>query len=143
HQAKDLLRAFRHGDPAAAADFTEFHPERVDASAAQLADAQLVLARSYEAGSWPRLVAACQLIDAVTHEDFDKVRELAGAHPEVLLDVNGRSGWHAPMTGAASLGLRRVIETLQANGARGVGAAMARPPLHKWLDTLRVLGRIG
>ncbi len=36
-----------------------------------------------------------------------------------------------------------VVETLQANGVRRVGAAMARPALHKWLDTLRVLARMG
>jgi hypothetical protein len=54
HQAKDLLRAFRHGDPAAIAEFGEYHPERVDPTMAKLADAQLVLARSYDAPSWPR-----------------------------------------------------------------------------------------
>jgi len=143
HQAKDLLRAFRHGDPSAVADFADYHPNRVDATAAQLADAQLVLARSYAAISWPRLVAACELIDAVTHEEFDKLRELAGKHPEVLTDGNGLAGWTDPMASAAHIGLRRVIETLQTHGARSVSAAMGHPALHKWLDTLRVLARMG
>ena len=40
HQAKDLLRALRHGDAFAVADFAENHPERVDATTARLADAQ-------------------------------------------------------------------------------------------------------
>ena len=47
------------------------------------------------------------------------------------------------MAAAANVGLRRVIETLQAHGARRVSAAMAQPALHKWLDTLRVLARMG
>ena len=143
HQAKDLLRAFQRGDPSAIADFADYHPQRVDATSAQLADAQLVLARSYDAISWPRLVAACELIDAEAHEDFDSLRALAAKHPDVLIDGNGRAGWSDPMAAAANVGLRRVIETLQAHGARSVSAAMAQPPLHKWLDTLGVLARMG
>ena len=50
------------GDPAALADLKEFHPEPIDPPAAKLADAQLVLARSYEASSWTRLVQAVQLV---------------------------------------------------------------------------------
>ena len=143
HQAKDLLRAFRRGDPSAIADFAAYHPERVNATTAQLADAQLVLARSYAAISWPRLVAACELIDAVTHEEFDRLRELAEKHPEVLGDGNARAGWTEPMAAAANIGIRRVVETLQAHGARTVSAAATRPALHKWLDTLGVLARMG
>jgi hypothetical protein len=143
HQAKELLRAFQRGDPSAVADFADYHPRRVDAASAQLADAQLVLARSYDAISWPRLVAACALIDAAAHEDFDSLRALAAKHPDVLIDGNGRAGWSDPMAAAANVGLRRVIETLQAHGARSVSAAMAQPALHKWLDTLGVLARMG
>ena len=142
-QAKDLLRALRRGDPSAIADFADHHPQGRDATTARLADAQLVLARSYDATSWPRLVAACDLINAVAREDFDQVRALAARHPDVLLDGNRRTGWSEPMRAAASIGLRRVIETLQAQGVRGVAAAMARPGLHKWLDTLRLLARMG
>jgi hypothetical protein len=143
HQAKDLLRAFRRRDPSAIADFVEFHPQRMDAMTAQLADAQLVLARSYAAISWPRLVAAVDVIDAVTLEDFDKLRVLAAMHPEVLVEGTNRTGWSDPMAAAATIGLRRVIETLQANGVRNVSAAMAQPAQHKWLDTLRLLTRMG
>ena len=49
NQAKDLLRAVRAGAPSALDDFREFHPERIDRAIAVLADAQLVLARSYGA----------------------------------------------------------------------------------------------
>jgi hypothetical protein len=143
HQAKDLLRAFRHGNPSAIGDFTDYHPQRVDPTTARLADAQLVLARSYDAGSWPRLVVVCELIDAVVHERFDTLRELAVEHPEVLVDTNGHSRWGHLMSDTANAGIRRVIETLRAEGVRSVSAAMSQPALHKWVDTLRVLGRMG
>jgi hypothetical protein len=55
NQAKDLLRDVRAGAPSALDDFREFHPERIDPAIAALADAQLVLARSYGASSWPQL----------------------------------------------------------------------------------------
>jgi len=41
HQAKDLLRQVRRGDPAAIADLTEHHPGSVESGSAKLADAQL------------------------------------------------------------------------------------------------------
>src|SRR5690349_12929064 len=100
HQAKDLLRAFRRGDPTAIADFADHHPHRLDATTARLGDAQFVLARSYGAISWPRLVGACDLINAVALEDFDQVRALAARHPDVLIDGNGRTGWSEPMRAA-------------------------------------------
>jgi len=143
HQAKDLLRAFRDGDPSAIADFADYHPQRVEPERARLADAQLVLARSYDAGSWPRLVAVCALIDAVVHERFDTLRELAAEHGNVLVDMNIRSGCGQLMTDTANAGIRRVIETLQAQGVRSVSVAMSQPALHRWLDALRVLGRMG
>src|SRR5687767_2906597 len=63
HQAKELLRDIRRGDPAAIEEFNQYHPKPVAPAEAQLADAQLALARSYQAPSWPRLVQACELID--------------------------------------------------------------------------------
>ena len=47
-QAKELLRAIHAGDANAIAELREHHPESIDPSAAKLADAQLVLARSYQ-----------------------------------------------------------------------------------------------
>ena len=47
-QAKELLRAIHAGDADAIAELREHHPESIDPSAAKLADAQLVLARSYQ-----------------------------------------------------------------------------------------------
>jgi len=145
HQAKDLLRAFRRGDHSAMADFREYHSDRVDPANATLADAQLVLARSYHAPSWPQLVLACRIIEATSRDDFDAVRDLVEAHPEVVRQVAGDhdAGWRSTMANAANLGLRRVIVRLQDLGVRGIKAAVARPELGQWLDALRLLGRIG
>ena len=79
HQAKDLLKAYRAGGAEAAEDFATFHPDTIAAPEAKLADAQLVLARSYEAPSWPRLVQCCKLIDAIWEDDPKTVRRLVSA----------------------------------------------------------------
>jgi ankyrin repeat protein len=55
-QAKELLDAFRAGDPAAIAE-VQAHLHRTDARAFALHDAQLVLARAYGFDSWPKLKA--------------------------------------------------------------------------------------
>src|SRR5437899_1975754 len=84
HQAKDLLRDVHAGEAAAIAEFREFHPGGVEPADAKLADAQLALARSYEAPSWPRLVQACELIDAIWRDDLAAVRELVTRNPNLL-----------------------------------------------------------
>lgn len=56
-QAKTLLKGVRAGDAAAVALAGEFHPVRT------LADAQLVIARSYGFPSWPRIVRHVELVD--------------------------------------------------------------------------------
>jgi ankyrin repeat protein len=55
-QAKALLRRIRAGDPAALALADEFHPVQ------RLADAQLVIARSYGFASWARLSRHLELV---------------------------------------------------------------------------------
>jgi hypothetical protein len=144
-QAKQLLSEIRTNDSAAVADARQYHPDLIDPAGAKLADAQLVLARSYGASSWPRLVAACELIDAIWRDDLDRMREILQARPEIARDYAAAPdiGWRPAMTEAANHGLRRVVARLQEHGARGVAAAMARPELHPWLDTLRALGRLG
>ena len=54
HQAKDLLRAIKQGEPSALAELQKHHPKVIAPEHAKLADAQLVLARSYGLPSWPR-----------------------------------------------------------------------------------------
>src|ERR1700682_6205722 len=84
HQAKDLLRAIRHGDPAAIAVLRRHHPKPIEAAAARLCDAQLALARSYGLPSWPRLVTACRMTDAIWRADAETVRNLVLKDPRLL-----------------------------------------------------------
>ncbi|MGW6280520.1 ankyrin repeat domain-containing protein [Kribbella sp. NPDC055071] len=56
NQAKALLKQVRDGSPEAVALAAEFHPVQT------LADAQLVVARSYGFPSWPRIVRHLELV---------------------------------------------------------------------------------
>src|SRR6185436_8451511 len=56
-QAKTLLKQVRAGDAEAVALADQFHPVQ------SLADAQLVIARSYGFPSWPRIVRHLELVD--------------------------------------------------------------------------------
>ena len=76
HQAKDLLRDVRRGDAAALAEFRCFFDKEVEPAAVKLAQAQHALARSYNVPSWPRLVLACKIIDAIWRDDGEAVRAL-------------------------------------------------------------------
>ena len=119
HQAKDLLRAMHAGDAAAVREFQTYHPNPPEPTRAKLADAQFALARSYEAGSWPRLVLACNLVDAIWRDDVDAVRELVLKHPQLLHEnaVIRSSNWGPPLTYAANLGRDRIITMLHELGA--------------------------
>jgi len=141
HQAKDLLRAFRRGDPGAIHDFREFHPQSVEPACARLADAQLVLARSYQAPSWPRLVQACRLIDAIWRDDVDAVRELVVKHPHLLHEhaTVRDSNWGPPLSYAANLGRDRIIAMLHQLGATDLESALDRAALQGQIATARKL----
>jgi hypothetical protein len=65
HQAKDLFRQARRGDPSALAELATQLSETLEPAAIKLAQAQHALARSYGVASWPRLVLACRLTDAI------------------------------------------------------------------------------
>ena len=107
HQAKELLRAARRGDAEAAADFAHFHPDAVEPASARLHDAQLVLARSYQAPSWTRLVQACRLVEAIWRDDLETVRTLVTKHPRLLREqalIRPDSNWGPPLSYAANLG---------------------------------------
>lgn len=145
HQAKDLLRAFRNGDPAALADFSKHHPEQVSSADAKLADAQFVLARSYGVASWPRLVLACQVTDAIWRDDVETVRKLIRKNPAALHeDARGVKGnWGPPMSYAANLGRDRIISMLRALGAEDVQYAFDRACLQGKLDAARQLYAMG
>ena len=141
HQAKDLLRALHRGEAEAVADFVENHPKAIDPAAAKLADAQLALARSYGLPSWPRLVTACQMTDAIWRGDVEAVRALVLRSPELLEeDARGVKGnWGPPLSYAANLGQDAVIEMLRGLGAADLEYAFGRACLQGRVETARRL----
>ena len=141
HQAKDLLRAMRRGDPDAVADFRRHHPREIDPASVTLADAQLVLARTYQAPNWPRLVLACRLIDAIWRDDIDTVRELVLEHPQLLHEHAAirDSNWGPPLSYAANLGRDRIIAMLRDLGATDLQHALGRATLQGKIGTARLL----
>ncbi len=145
HQAKDLLHAIRQGDPSANAVMKRHHPDPVDPGHAKLADAQLVLARSYGLPSWPRLVQACRLTDAIWRDDAEAVRELVLQHPHLLHeDARGVKGnWGPPMSYAANLGREQIVAMLRDLGAADLEHAFDRACLQGKLDTARKLYAMG
>ncbi len=141
HQAKDLLKAIHAGEPDALADLAAFHPRSVAPAEAKLSDAQLVLARSYEAASWPRLVRSCQLIDAIWQDDLEAVRNLVTAHPTLLHEhaLIRNSNWGPPLSYAANLGRDRIIRLLHQLGATDLDHAIGRASLQGQVETALML----
>src|SRR5215813_13791951 len=142
HQAKELLRAIHAGDANAIAELRNYHPESIEPSAAKLTDAQLVLARTYQAASWTRLVHAVQLADAIWRNDLEIVRTLisrnrALLHEDVLIRTD--SNWGPPMTYAANLGHNNIIRFLHSQGATDLEHALGRAALQSHPDTVRMI----
>ena len=140
HQAKDLLRAIRNQESEALAEFGKHHPRNIEAATIKLADAQLVLARSYGLSSWPRLVTACRMTDAIWRGDVDAVRKLVLKDPR-LLDEAARglpdSNWGPPMSYAANVGQNQIIQMLWELGAADVQHAFDRACLQGQIETAR------
>ena len=148
HQAKDLLRAIRRGEPDAIEEFIRFHPngELLIRSPVKLSDAQLALARSYQAASWSRLVHACRLIDSIWRDDLETVRDLVSKHPNLLHEhalVRSNSNWGPPLTYAANLGRDRIIKMLYELGATDLETAIERAALQSKIGTARMLHDMG
>jgi hypothetical protein len=141
-QAKEFLRAIHTGDADAIAEFRAHHPESIDPAAAKLADAQLVMARTYEAPSWPRLVHAVQLADAIWRDDLDAVRALVTREPALLHEhvlIRTDSNWGPPMSYAANLGRDGIIRFLHGQGAKDLEHAAGRAALQSKPDTVRLI----
>src|SRR5215831_9837309 len=150
NQAKDLFRAFRRGDPAAIADFNQFHPGPAQfglgpiARAPKLADAQLALARSYGARSWQRLVQACNLIDAIWEDDVEAVRKIISQNPKLVREparINEKN-WGPPLSYAANLGRDEIIKLLYKFGALDLEHAMGRALLQSKIETAAMLHQL-
>lgn len=143
-QARELLRAVHAGEPSALAELRAHHPEPPEPASARLADAQLALARSYEAPSWTRLVLACRLVDAIWRDDVDAVRELVSKHPRLLREpaLVRDSSWGPPLSYAANLGRDRIITLLHELGATDLEKAIGRALLQGRIGTARMLHRM-
>ena len=142
HQAKDLLRALRAGDAAAVAELKEFHPDRPEPAGAKLADAQLVLARSYQASCWPRLVQSVNLADAIWKDRLGTVRDIVTANPDLIREpvlIRRDSNWGPPMSYAANLGRDRIIRMLHDLGATDLESAAERAALQGQVATARMI----
>jgi len=145
HQAKELLRAIHAGDANAIAELREHHHQSLDPSEAKLADAQLVLARSYLASSWTRLVHAVQLAEAIWRDDLDAVRTLVARNPALIKEdvlIREDSNWGPPMTYAANLGRDRIIRLLYDLGARDLQSAAGRAALQGKVDTVHLIHKL-
>jgi hypothetical protein len=140
-QAKELLRAVRSGKAEALAEFNEFHPDPPAPSEARLADAQLALARSYSARSWPRLAEACQLVDAIWRDDLEAVRELVSRNPRLVHEdaLVRKSNWGPPMSYAANLGRNAIVKMLAEMGASDFEHALERAALQSEVDTAELI----
>jgi hypothetical protein len=140
HQAKDLLRRVRSGDSEALTELNSFHPG-APLTEIKLADAQLALARSYGASSWPRLVQSCKLIDAIWRDDLEAVRDLVTKQPNLIHENAGirNNNWGPPLSYAANLGRDRIIKMLYDLGARDLQSAIDRALLQSRIDTARML----
>jgi ankyrin repeat protein len=150
HQAKDLLRAVRQGDPAAIAELRKHHPKpapkTIDPAAAKLADVQAALARSYGLANWPRLVTACRMTDAIWRGDADTVRKLVLKNPRLLRESArgvADSNWGPPMSYAANVGQDGIIAMLREMGAEDLQHAFDRACLQGQLETARRLHAMG
>ncbi len=141
-QAKELLRAIHAGVTAAISELRAYHPNPIPPPKARLADAQLVLARSYEASSWTRLVQAVQLVDAIWRDDLEAVRRLVTSNPTLIHEpalIRKDSNWGPPMTYAANVGRDRIITLLQSLGATDLQSAMGRAALQSKIGTAKML----
>src|SRR5690348_14656376 len=142
HQAKDLLHRIRNGDHEAIAEFKSLYPKTApESTQVKLADVQFVLARSYGAPNWTRLVQSCQLIDAIWRDDLQTVRNLITQHPNLLHENAGirNNNWGPPMSYAANLGRNEIIRILYDLGARDLQTAMNRALLQSKIGTARLL----
>lgn len=141
HQAKDLLRQIHSGDPAAIVELKQYHPHSIDPGSARLADAQLILARSYQAPGWPRLVQACKLIDAIWANDVEAVCDLVSKNPRLLHEhaCIRDSNWGPPLSYAANLGRDEIIRRLHQLGATDLEHALGRATLQGRIGTARML----
>ncbi len=146
HQAKELLQDLRQAEPRAIELWKKHRGETMPGAPVKLADAQFVLARMYGIASWPRMVTACRLIDAIWRGDVDAVRKLVLKDPKLLKEsATGvpESNWGPPLAYAANIGQDVIIQMLHELGATDVQHAFSRACLQGKIETARRLKDMG
>jgi len=146
NQAKDVLRDLKRAEPRALELWQKHHPGSTLPAAVKLAEAQFLLARMYGIASWPRLVTACRMTDALWRGDVDAVRRLVVKNPKLLEEsATGvpDSNWGPPMSYAANIGQDAVVQILREMGADDVQHAFERACLQGRIDTARRLHAMG
>lgn len=145
HQAKDLLKAFRNGDPDALAEFASSLAATGSQAEPKLADAQWVLAKSYGAPNWNRLVECCHIVEAIWKNDIEGLRSLIKQNPPLLNQsvLIRWSSWGSPMAYAANLGHGEMVQMLAALGAADHQHAFQRACLQGQIETAKTLYKQG
>jgi ankyrin repeat protein len=135
HQAKDLLKSHKLGEPEAIQRIQKNHPRWAKASAAEiraarfsLSHAQLVIAREFGFAGWPELKARVDSLalergdpielfkQAAAADDAALVRELLERHPELKAKINDPvASFDAPVI--TTVRSRRMLDVLLAAGA--------------------------
>ena len=142
-QAKELFAAIHAGESDAIAELREHHPDAaIQPANVKLADAQVVLARMYQAASWMRLVQAVKLTDAIWSDDLRAVLDLVTQNRNLLFEetlLRIDSNWGPPMTYAANLGRDRIIQALHEAGATDHRSAWGRAVLQGKIETAKLL----
>ena len=142
HEAEALLRALHRGEADALAEWRECQDGVTAPSAATLADVQLVVARSYQAPSWARLMEAAELVNAIWNDDIETVRALVTRNPALIHEpalIRTDSNWGPPLTYAANLGNDRIIRMLHSLGATDLESALGRAALQGKVETAKML----
>jgi hypothetical protein len=137
-----LLRAIKRGNAEAIAELRTHNPWKPDPLATTLSDAQLAVARSYGVVSWPRLVAACDVVDAIWSDDLVRLRALVVKRPALLQEAargTKKCNWGPPMSYAANLGRDNTVRMLWELGATDVKHAAGRAALQGHVATARML----
>ncbi len=141
-QANTLLLTLNAGDEQAIAEWRAYSAASGAYRTATLADARAVLARSYEAATWGRLVDAVTLADAIWRDDIDAVQTLVTRNAALITEpvlIRTDSNWGAPMTYAANLGRDQIIRLLHGLGARDAHPAAGRAALQGQVATVHLI----
>ena len=152
-EARELLDAWREGQPEALERIRQSHPKfkhGANPSAAiaafKLADAQRVIAREYGFTTWATMKKRIQaagvataLQEGIERNDREAVVALLRADPELLHVPVWSGNWGPPMSHAANLGRLEIIQAIAELGAKDYQHAFDRAILQGQIETARWL----